>query len=43
VRCLSDPELAGRIGQEAQKRIRDAFLAPRHLMQYLELLVPLLR
>jgi trehalose synthase len=43
VRFLADPELAHRIGREAQKRIRDAFLAPRHLVQYLELLLPRLR
>jgi trehalose synthase len=43
VRLLSDAALAERVGREAQKRIRDAFLAPRHLIQYLQLLLPRLR
>jgi trehalose synthase len=43
VRFLSDPDLAERVGKEAQARVRDAFLAPRHLMQYIQLIQPLLR
>jgi trehalose synthase len=43
VRFLSDADLAERVGKEAQARVRDAFLAPRHLMQYIQLIQPLLR
>jgi trehalose synthase len=35
---LKDPHDAERIGQAAQARVRDAFLGPRHLGQYVELL-----
>jgi trehalose synthase len=37
VRLISDPELAERIGREAQERVRSEFLGTRHLAQYLEL------
>lgn len=39
---LEDPERARRIGQEAQERVRDDFLAARSLMQYLDLIQRLL-
>ncbi|HEX9234816.1 MAG TPA: glycosyltransferase, partial [Actinomycetota bacterium] len=42
-RLLDDPAGATRMGEEAQRRVRDSFLAPRHLVQYLELIQPLLR
>jgi trehalose synthase len=35
---LADPHEAERIGEAAQRRVRDLFLGPRHLGQYLELL-----
>ncbi len=35
---LSDPHGAERIGEAAQTRVRDLFLGPRHLGQYVELL-----
>jgi trehalose synthase len=35
---LADPYGAERIGQAAQRRVRDLFLGPRHLGQYVELL-----
>ncbi len=35
---LEDPYAAERIGEAAQRRVRDAFLGPRHLGQYVELL-----
>jgi trehalose synthase len=35
---LSDPYGAERIGEAAQTRVRDLFLGPRHLRQYVELL-----
>jgi trehalose synthase len=35
---LTDPHEAERIGQAAQARVRDQFLGPRHLGQYVELL-----
>jgi trehalose synthase len=37
VELIDDPGLAARIGESARSRIRDAFLGPRHLGQYLEL------
>ena len=41
---LGDPHHAERIGEAAQTRVRDLFLGPRHLGQYVELLeVVLLR
>jgi trehalose synthase len=39
---LRDPERARRIGNEAQERVRDDFLAVRSLMQYLDLFERLL-
>ncbi|CAN5684184.1 glycosyltransferase [soil metagenome] len=39
---LDDPEGAARMGKEAQSRVRDEFLGPRHLMQYVELIRALL-
>jgi trehalose synthase len=38
---LADPEAAERMGAAARDRVRDEFLAVRHLEQYLELLAPL--
>jgi trehalose synthase len=35
---LGDPHRAERIGAAAQTRVRDLFLGPRHLGQYVELL-----
>ena len=35
---LADPHHAERIGEAAQTRVRDLFLGPRHLGQYVELL-----
>jgi trehalose synthase len=35
---LADPHAAERIGEAAQMRVRDHFLGPRHLGQYVELL-----
>jgi trehalose synthase len=35
---LADPYAAERMGQAAQTRVRDLFLGPRHLGQYVELL-----
>ncbi|MGO9322558.1 MAG: glycosyltransferase [Solirubrobacteraceae bacterium] len=40
---LEDPHGAERIGAAAQTRVRELFLAPRHLGQYVELLESLLR
>jgi trehalose synthase len=40
---LDDPHGAERIGAAAQARVRDMFLAPRHLGQYVELLESVLR
>ncbi len=39
---LEDPHAAERIGAAAQTRVRDLFLGPRHLGQYVELLESLL-
>jgi trehalose synthase len=39
---LEDPHAAERMGEEAQTRVRDLFLGPRHLGQYVELLERLL-
>jgi trehalose synthase len=39
---LEDPDRAGRMGAEAQRRVRDEFLGPRHLMQYVDLIDSLL-
>jgi trehalose synthase len=38
VRLLQDPKAAARIGDAAQERVRDEFLGPRHLMQYIHLI-----
>ncbi len=35
---LQDPHAAERIGEAAQARVRDLFLGPRHLGQYVDLL-----
>jgi trehalose synthase len=35
---IEDPHAAERLGEAAQRRVRDLFLGPRHLGQYLELL-----
>jgi trehalose synthase len=40
---LADPHRAERIGEAAQERVRDQFLAARHLGQYVELLESVLR
>ena len=40
---LGDPARAERIGAAARDRVRDEFLAVRHLEQYLDLLAPLAR
>jgi trehalose synthase len=37
-RLLRDPHDAERMGRAAQTRVRDLFLGPRHLGQYVELL-----
>jgi trehalose synthase len=37
-RLLADPHAAERMGEAAQRRVRDLFLGPRHLGQYVELL-----
>jgi trehalose synthase len=37
-RLLSDRDRARVLGERAQARVRDEFLGPRHLMQYVELL-----
>ena len=37
-RLLQDPERGTRIGNDAQERVRDEFLGPRHLMQYIHLI-----
>jgi trehalose synthase len=39
---LQDPYRAERMGEAAQTRVRDLFLGPRHLGQYVELLEGLL-
>jgi trehalose synthase len=35
---LQDRALAERIGVAARERVRDVFLGPRHLMQYVDLI-----
>ena len=37
-RLLGDEALARRMGQAAQERVREQYLVPRHLLQYLDLL-----
>ncbi|HEY7874922.1 MAG TPA: glycosyltransferase [Actinomycetota bacterium] len=41
-RLLKDPEDAARMGRDAQRRVRDHFLGPQHLMRYVDLLGRLL-
>lgn len=41
-RLLADPPRARAIGEAARLRVRDEFLAPRHLLQYVDLLASLL-
>lgn len=36
-RLLGDRELAQRMGVQARRRVRDGFLGPRHLIEYVEL------
>jgi trehalose synthase len=38
VRLLDDQAGAAKMGEAAQERVRDAFLGPRHLMQYIDLI-----
>ena len=38
VQLMRDPKLANRIGEAARGRVRDEFLGPRHLTQYVALL-----
>jgi trehalose synthase len=40
---FDDPHAAERMGEEAQRRVRDLFLGPRHLTQYVDLLESVLR
>jgi trehalose synthase len=42
-RALSDRELAQRLGAKAYERARDDFLCLRHLVQYADLLLSLLK
>jgi trehalose synthase len=35
---LEDPQRAARMGHDAQERVRNEFLGPRHLMQYIHLI-----
>ena len=39
---LADPHAAERIGEAAHERVRDHFLGPRHLEQYVDLLARVL-
>lgn len=39
---LEDPDKAAAMGKEAQRRVRDHFLGPQHLMRYVELIAKLL-
>jgi trehalose synthase len=41
-RLLAEPDVAEWIGQRARRRVRDVFLGPRHLTQYLDLFAALL-
>jgi trehalose synthase len=43
VGLLNDPVRARAMGAEAQRRVRDEFLGPRHLTQYLKLIAGLVR
>lgn len=40
---ITDPDAAEKMGAEARARVRQEFLAVRHLLQYFELLAPLVR
>ena len=40
---LTDPQHADRLGQGAREQVRDLFLGPRHLRQYVDLFEALLR
>ncbi len=42
VRLLEDPAGAEKMGLEAQNRVRDEFLGPRHLLQYFKLVSKLM-
>ncbi|MGH2743889.1 MAG: glycosyltransferase [Thermoleophilaceae bacterium] len=42
-RLLDDPKGAERMGDEAMERVRNEFLGPRHLLQYLALLSKLMQ
>jgi trehalose synthase len=42
LRVLEDQALADAIGRAAREEVRDSFLAPRHLLQYVDLLERLL-
>ena len=42
VRVLTDPTLAAALGESARERVRQDFLGPRHLTQYVELFGKLL-
>lgn len=42
-RLLSDESLAARLGQGAYERVRDQFLGDRHLAQYVDLFIDLIR
>jgi trehalose synthase len=39
---IRDDERARRLGENAQREVRDHFLGPRHLIQYVELIGPML-
>lgn len=39
---LTDPDRATKMGADAQERVRDEFLGPRQLMQYLKLIAGLI-
>lgn len=39
---LTDPDRATKMGADAQERVRDEFLGPRHLMQYVKLIAELI-
>jgi trehalose synthase len=38
---LKDPDTAEEMGKEAQRRVRDHFLGPQHLMRYMDLIAAL--
>lgn len=42
-RCLEDREWAEELGGRARERVRNLFLGPRHLMQYVEVFAELLQ